>query len=268
MTLSDFHLHTNVSFDGEACAEEMCAAVLRLGLSGAALTDHVEMVDYEKDGIGRVVLRARETAEEAREKFRGRLPVAVGIEMGEPLFNLTLAQEILNYPYDFVLASVHRLGEEPDYYFQDFKGTDIAAEMTRYFDEAARTVAWGRFHALAHLTYPFRYIPKYIPAEKCHADYSLWQDQIDAIFKKMAGTGLALEINTSGLRGQLGLTQPDLPLIKRFRELGGERITLGSDAHRPEDVGAGLRAAAALAAAAGFRYTCSYYKGEPVMSAL
>ena len=137
--------------------------------------------------------------------------------------------------------------------------------MDRYFDATLELVKWGRFHSLAHLTYPFRYIP----AEKRPADYSRWQDRIDAVFRALRDRDIALEINVSGLRNPLvNSAHPDLPLVRRFRELGGEKITVGADAHRPEDMGAHIRDGLLIAREAGFRYTAVYFGGRAEMCAI
>lgn len=256
----DFHTHTEASFDSEAPAGDMCDAAIAAGLSALAVTDHVEMVDYLADGMDKAASASFEAADAAARRYAGRLRVARGIELGEPLHDLPLAEWLLaERPYDFVLASVHRLREEPDYYFWDFHGKDIGREIDRYFEEVLATVRWGRFHSLAHLTYPFRYMP----ADRRPADYDRWQGTIDKILRELAEHGLALEINTSGLRGPIGRTQPDAPLIRRFRELGGERITIGSDAHAPADVGASWDEAVRLAREAGFEAVTVFFEGRP-----
>lgn len=256
----DFHTHTEASFDSEAPAGDMCDAAIAAGLSALAVTDHVEMVDYLADGMDKAAPASFEAADAAARRYAGRLRVARGIELGEPLYDLPLAERLLaERPYDFVLASVHRLREEPDYYFWDFRDKDIGREMDHYFEEVLATVRWGRFHSLAHLTYPFRYMP----ADRRPADYGRWQGTIDEILRELAGRGMALEINTSGLRGPICRTQPDAPLIRRFRELGGERITIGSDAHAPSDVGAGWDEAVRLAREAGFEAVTVFFEGRP-----
>ena len=102
-----------------------------------------------------------------------------------------------------------------------------------------------------------------MPADRRPVDYGRWQGTIDEILRELAGQGLALEINTSGLRGPIGRTQPDAPLIRRFREFGGERITIGSDAHAPADVGAGWDEAVRLAREAGFEAVTVFFEGRP-----
>lgn len=144
------------------------------------------------------------------------------------------ARLLRGHPYDFVLGSLHNLEDGVDYFHYDYASADIGAVLDIYFRAELELVEMGGFQSLAHLTYPMRYMPEY----KRPADTRRWQDVIDTLFRRMAEQGIALEINTSGLRQAIGQTSPDLPLIRRFRELGGENITIGSDAHRPEDVGA------------------------------
>ncbi len=102
-----------------------------------------------------------------------------------------------------------------------------------------------------------------MPADRRPADYNRWQAVIDEILRELAVRGLALEINTSGLRGPIGQTQPDAPLIRRFRALGGEYLTIGSDAHTPGDVGAGWKTATRLAQEAGFEAVTMFFEGRP-----
>lgn len=258
MEWMDFHMHTDASEDSEAPIDTMCAAAIRKGLTAIAITDHVEMVDY--DNYADTLVKSWRTSTEATARYAGRLRIARGIELGEPLCNLPQTEEILRtHDFDFVLGSLHKLNDNVDYYYYDYDHHDVYTTMDRYFDAVLEMVQWGRFHSLAHLTYPFRYIPD----EKQPADYRHWQDQIDAILRTLAETGKALEINTSGVRQRPGgITHPNLPIVRRFRELGGEYITIGADAHRPEDVGADLDTAAAIAGQAGFRYLTMYFGGK------
>lgn len=261
--LVDFHMHTAASEDSDAPAQEMCEAARQKGLAAVAITDHVEMLRYHEDGYDRAAAQSWEASGEMARIFDGRLRVARGVELGQPLYNLAESERLLAaHDYDFVLGSQHQLEDGLDFYFYDYTQVDVTATLTHYFDEVYRMVQWGKFHSLAHLTYPFRYLPP----EKRPADYAAWQEQIDAILKTLADKGLALEINTSGLRNPaLRTTHPDLPIIKRFRELGGERITVGADAHTPPDVGAHIPEALELARRAGFAYTAIYFSGQPEM---
>ena len=260
MATIDLHMHTDSSPDGHFSAEEMCRAAIARGLTHIALTDHWETVDYEKDNYGERGERAYAAAEAAGRQFAGVLSVARGIEIGCPLFDEALTQrQLAAHPYDFVLASQHQLGDQPDFYFLDYSEMDIEKTLDEYFENVFRVAQWGQFDSLAHLTYPFRYIP----ADRQPGGYGRWEDIIDAIFRTLAQNGKALEINTSGLRKEIGLTQPDLPLIRRFFACGGELVTVGSDAHRTNEVGADIDRGLALAVEAGFRYVTLYSERKP-----
>ena len=263
MLLADFHMHTEASEDSDAPVRSMCDAAVKCGVDIIAVTDHVEMTDFFKNGYDIAAEESWAYAAEVQAPYAGKLRIAKGIELGQPLYDPALAQKVLEaHPYDFILGSLHKRGDEVDYYFYDYTGKDVGEVMDLYFDAVYDMVAWGGFHSLAHLTYPFRYVPE----EKRPADYSRWQERIDRILRSLAGQGLALEINTSGMRNpKLRCAHPDLPLVRRFRELGGERITVGADAHKPEDVGAHIRDGLRIAWEAGFRYTAVYFEGRPEM---
>ena len=260
--LIDFHLHTEHSPDSEAAMPAVCNAAAEAGLSRIAITDHVEIPALYKDGYDRTAALSYAQAGGMQALFKGRLQVERGIELGEPLHDLEKAELLLDtYDFDFVLGSLHNLIDDVGFYHYDFANADIRSLMDRYFAEVLDMVRWGRFHSLAHLTYPFRYIPEFRGKE----DYSPWQDAIDAIFRALAERGLALEINTSGLRQSMGRTMPDLPMIRRFKELGGERVTVGSDAHFPQDVGCNIADGLEIARQAGFRHIAAFHKGKAEM---
>ena len=263
MRYVDFHMHTVASEDSDAPIEKMCDAAVKKGLYAIAITDHAEMTKFREGGYDRTVDVSWQTANAMVPLYAGQLRIARGVEIGQALFNLPETEWVLkNYEYDFILASQHKLGDDIDYYDYNYETVNVEDAIRLYFDAVLDTVKWGRFHSLAHLTYPFRYIPKQMRPR----DYSLWQDQIDAILRALAEKGLALEINTSGMRNPaIGITHPDLPLVRRFRELGGELITVGADAHTPEDVGAHIAEAYAIAGQAGFRYTAVFFNGKPEM---
>lgn len=261
MATMDFHIHTDSSPDGTASAEETCRAAIAAGLTDVALTDHWEAVDYVRDNYAERSEQAFANATRVREQFAGTLRVARGIEIGCPLFDKALTErQLALHSYDFVLASQHQLGDAPDFYFLDYGEIDIPATLDAYFEQLLRVAKWGCFQSLAHLTYPFRYIP----ASQRPTSYDRWIGVIEEIFRTLAQSGKALEINTSGLRKEIGLSQPDLPLIRRFRECGGEFVTVGSDAHRPHEVGADIDRGLQLAVEAGFSYVTLFYEQQPL----
>ena len=143
----------------------------------------------------------------------------------------------------------------------NYGGVDIPWLLGRYFDELCETAAFAHFDSLSHLTYPLRYI---VAGTGKMPDLSLHREQIDTIFKILIKNKKALEINVSGLFRELKCTLPDEPLVRRFRELGGEYITIGTDAHSADMVGKGIKQGVAVAKRAGFSRYAVYEKHQPI----
>lgn len=265
MPAFDFHMHTDSSPDGHASALEMCESAIQKGISHIAITDHLDFPDYITDDYKNRTERSWKEQTAALAKVSDRITLSRGIELGSPLLCPELTKETLeNHHYDFVLASLHQLGRHPDFYYLNFSEIDILKTLDEYFDGLIDIVNWGQFCSLSHLTYPFRYIPDEFTPE----NYNRWMEQIETVMKGLIEKNLSMEINTSGLRKRIGITSPDLPLIKFYRELGGEMITIGSDAHYTEDVGAGIDETIQVAKDLGFKYAATYMNQKPTMVTL
>lgn len=262
--LSDCHMHSDCSRDAEDPAMMMSEAAERQGLYAITLTDHCECNTYQEEGYDHSVRQSYFEAKKAAAVFRGRLRVYAGVELGQPLQNLPAAQDVLSScSFDFVLGSLHNLAGMEDFYFLDYDPQKVPALLSRYFDELLEMVRWNGFDSLAHMTYPYRYIvgEHGIPA----ALYPDYGDQIDEILSLLVKNRKALEVNTSGLRQKLGQTMPPLQVLRRFRQLGGQYVTLGSDAHRWGDIGSGIEDGLALLLQAGFDRFTVYVGREPVL---
>jgi len=128
------------------------------------------------------------------------------------------------------------------------------------FDQVLQVARGGQFDSLAHLTYPLRYI---LAQPGLRVELSKYREKIDAVLLELIQQKKALEVNTSGLRQQIGDTLPDAGIVRRFYELGGTYVTLGSDAHRWADVSAGIEEAMSMIYKTGFRHYTIYSKREP-----
>lgn len=261
--LCDLHTHTVCSFDGESPASAIVEAAEAAGLAAIAITDHCECNAYLADGFDQAASASYRAARAAARDFRGKVEVLAGLELGQPTQDLTSAEQALHIEnWDFVIGSLHNLSGMEDFYFLDYRAMDIEACLTRYFQELLELVEWGEFDTLAHITYPLRYI---VGEAGIAVDLSRFGQPLDAILRLLAQKGKALEINTSGLRQKLKNTLPGLALVRRFRALGGRYVTIGSDAHRPQDVGAGLREGYRIARQAGFENIALYRGREPFL---
>ncbi|WP_040197977.1 histidinol-phosphatase HisJ family protein [Candidatus Soleaferrea massiliensis] len=261
----DSHTHSDNSPDGTSSIIYMCENAIKYGISGISMTDHCEVNAFYKDRYDKSIAQSFFETRKAKAAFGKQLEITNGIEIGQPLQAVKNAETALeSNPYDFVLASVHNLTDEEDFYYLNYAELtleEVYSLLERYFIEVLDTAKWNRFDSLAHLTYPLRYIHE----AGITVELSRFDDLIDEIFKTLIQNGKALELNTSGLRQPIGQTLPSPALVRRYRELGGELITIGSDAHRHTDLGAGISDGMGIAKEAGFQYFAFYKQHSPKM---
>lgn len=259
----DCHNHSNCSPDGKHSPQAMLDRAGALGLYAYTLTDHCECNQYEE--------KYRQSAGAAWQAMDSlTVPQGLrfyrGIELGQPMQDLSGAEEaVARYPYDFIIGSLHNLRGQEDFYYMDCRHMDpeeLFKILDRYWDELLDMISWGGFDSLGHLTYPLRYIQG---DQGVQVDMARHQEKIDRVFTALIEKGKALEVNTSGLRQKIGATLPDLPLLRRYYELGGRLVTLGSDAHRTEDLGKGIDQGMELLKKAGFTQFTIYIQREPHM---
>jgi len=274
--LIDLHTHSSFSPDAKDSMEDMCKRAQELGLSAYAVTDHCdcnfwhsaehyfddpnEAKDPIMYGAGEYALKSIKKQAQLRDMLSDKLNFLVGIELGQPLQYLEKAEEIVSCKeLDFVIGSHHQNRDTEDFYFLEYNKMDlksIYALLDDFFAQMLEMCRWGKFDVLGHLTYPLRYICGDYGIE---VDLSRWDELIRKIFTTLISKGKGVEINTSGLRQKYGRTFPELEYVKLFRTMGGEIITIGSDAHCTADIGKGISQGIDLAESAGFKYV-SFFK--------
>jgi len=257
----DLHTHSEHSHDADYPVIEMCEAALKAGIGVFAIADHYDVNNLDPDFsfLDKSMKRSVNDTLAAKDLYQGKIEMLTGIELGQPLEKPGKADEILvSYPFDFVLGSLHNAPGRLDIYYYNRPGdTDLFnAELEAYFAALLEMIRWGRFDAAAHITYPFRFIS---PGDRENYPFGRWDDYLETAVKTLAEKGLALEVNTN----HPSYTLPGLRWVKRFRELGGEKLTLGSDAHSPRRVGNGIDAGMRTASDAGFAYLCYFVGREP-----
>ena len=259
----DLHMHTSSSFDGNYPASEMVGAAVNAPLATIAFTDHFDVDFYERHNLG---VRQQTSYEDIMSVVGAdNIRILRGIEMGQPTYDVELTEKSLaRYEYDFVIGSIHNLRNMPDFGDLDYKSMTeerIYELLDEYFNEMLLLAKWNGFDTLAHLTYPMRYI---VQAGRNEIELSRFDGIIDEIFKTLIANGKALEINTSGLRQPIGKTMPTENYVRRYKELGGEYLTLGSDAHFTQHVGANIDDGYAIAERCGFEYVTYFENRKPV----
>lgn len=264
----DFHVHTDNSYDGNHSATFMCEKAEFQNLRALAFTDHCEVdrciKDYDHE---KAVFQTFFEIAKVKSAFRGKLLVLNGIELGQPTYAPDIAKRILaSQKFDVVIGSIHNLRNGYDPYYGDSFTEDEAEKfMKEYFFEMTELCKFGDFDVLAHLTYPLRY---FYAKSGILINLNNYKTQVDDILKIISEKDIALEINTAGLRQKLSRLQPEQDVVKRFRELGGKLISVGSDAHFADDVGKGIIDAYKCALGAGFNEITLFQGRCPVQMSI
>lgn len=259
MFRADYHLHTDASSDSEAPMELMIKRAIALGLDEIALTDHVDFDDrYTYTDYNEYIPRFNEL----KEKYKNDISIILGVEIGlDNKVKEKINEFAVSFPFDFIIGSSHSVMKYDLYfdreeYFSLFKNKKEA--YTRYFEEMTENIKTCRtFNVYGHVDFINRY-GVYEDNSLSYYDYS---DLTDEVFKLLKDSGKGIEINTSGFRYGLGTTHPSIDFVKRYKELGGEVITIGSDAHRPEDMAYNFDIAYDMLKTAGFKYV-SVFRGQ------
>ena len=269
MKLFDYHTHNEISFDSEAKLTEHCESACQKGLSEIALTNHYEL-DMVLLGTAEAPDLAREETllAEAKEQYQGKLTLLRGIEVGQPTYDKEAFRKLIaQRDYDVVLGSQHNGKGNIDFYFMDcnsFSDGYLKELWDAYLEDLLSIAETAEVDVLTHILYPVRYVEK--SRQYC---FPVTREAFEPIFRALIRRGIALEINTAAVRkGVLATPDPCLDLLTFYRELGGEYLTLGSDAHFSPDVGAHVKEAAALAEQAGFRYLTRFRQRNKIMEAI
>ena len=277
MIQADMHMHTWFSTDSEACPRDMADEAVRKGLKTICFTDHFDKDDLEwgEEGIFDVDAYFVEM-QKLQEEYAGKLNIRIGIELGLRTYLKDYYEELTKkYPFDFVIGSVHNVP-----YKKDAEGnilyTDPAAEKLftdRTDKEAYRLMmettlenvrTSNCFQTLGHLDYVVRY-GKSREKEYSYTDYA---DIIDEILKLLIEKEKGLEVNSAGLKYGLPFAHPHPDVLKRYRELGGEIITIGADAHKPKHIAYDFAKAEEILKSCGFKYYTEFFEQKPVFKQL
>lgn len=254
----DYHTHTAFSQDGQSSPEAMCYRAVELGLPELGFSEHWDVGPLEEHPRFFQPEPWYAEIERLRDLFTGQLTLRAGIEISEPhLYPLDAAAVLSRAPFDYVIGSVHWVG--PHFMFDaEYFSQHTADEVYgAYFEELERMVAVSDIDIVAHLDVPARTglpILGYDPAR--------YEKQIRAILATVIRRGLSLDINAAGLRKPSRNLMPDARILKWYAEMGGERLTLGSDAHRAGEIALHLEAALETARAAGLTHVTQYERRQ------
>ena len=266
--ICDCHTHSQHSFDGCETIDDMCNKAIELGINVLTVTDHCEAngwknsAESEFGDFTKRIPQSINSLKESQNKFTDKLTLLRGIELGQAMQDLESADEILALDdYDFVLASVHNVRNERDFYWLEYTESSAKELLHTYFNEVLEVADWNKFDSLSHLTYPLRYI---CGVNNIAIDINEYLPIIDKIFNTLIKNGKALEVNSSGLRQEIAEPMPNKFLLERYYSLGGRLVTVGSDAHKKEDLGKGINEVLNMLKSIGFTNYCYFKKRKPI----
>ncbi|MGD1997106.1 MAG: histidinol-phosphatase HisJ family protein [Anaerolineae bacterium] len=246
----DYHTHTSFSCDSQASMEAICEAALREGMQEIAITDHA---DFEPLDFCCGHFRPTDywqAIRRCRDLFEGRLIIRAGVECGEAhLYQQEVAAVLSADEYDFVLGSLHWADGRPTFDGVFFDGLDLDEGLVLYFDASTHLAAEGDYDVLAHPDIIRRAV--YHRFGLVELDLAPHEARVRRMLRIVAERGKGLEVNTAPRRRGMGEPGPSAQVLSWFWEEGGRIVTLGSDAHRPESVGADFDRAVAIARQAG-----------------
>lgn len=273
MMFADYHVHTEFSDDSTYPMEQVVKDAISMKMDEICFTDHVDYGIKDDWDCGHPIqYRGAEPLanvdypvydariRELQSLYKWHIDIKMGIEFGIQTHTISQYEYLFQkYPFDFIILSIHQV-ENKEFWTQDFqKGKSQKEYNMQYYEEMLHVVnQYQNYSVLGHMDLITRYDKNGIyPFEKV-------EPIISEILKIVIQNGKGIELNTSYHRYGLQDTTPSVNILKRYHELGGDIITIGSDSHSPGQLGAYMNEAKQLLKHLGFRYFCTYDQMHPV----
>jgi len=277
--LADYHIHCRYSDDSEEEPEKIVESAVSKNFDEICFTDHVDygikidhdvynkMNDSEKEKYKNLLNvdypeYFREIGE-LREKSKDKITIRQGLEFGMQTHTIADFQKIFDkYDLDFVILSCHQVNNEEFWNKVFQKGKTPDEYNYKYYEEIYKVIQkYSDYSVLGHLDHIQRYNETIYPFEKS-------REIITEILKKVIKDGKGIEVNTSSFRYGLKDLTPERNILKLYHELGGKIITIGSDAHKAENVGEHIPYIQEELKKIGFIDICTFDKMKPIFHKL
>lgn len=268
MIQADFHVHTYFSSDSETPMEDMVLKAIELDLTTICFTDHMDYDFPVYNGLT-FLFDPEDYMKELsklKEKYKDKIKILKGIELGlQPHLNDKYRALLTKYDFDFAIGSSHLAYGVDPYQKTYWESRTKEKGIEDYFKSIIENVKNIRdFDVYGHLDYAVRYAPE----QNKDYSYKKYKSLIDTMLTTIIEAGKGIELNTSGYKYGLGQPHPHDDIIKRYKELGGEIITIGSDAHKTEHLAYDFKKAKELLLSLGYRYYTIFEKRKPIFMKL
>lgn len=261
---ADCHLHSSFSSDGRVPMEAMIEQGIRQGLTHMCFTEHNDFDYPAPEPYTPYLLNTDSYLYDFiryRDKYAGQIKLLFGVELGlQPHLKRENAIYAKSYDFDFIIGSSHICNGKDPFYPSFYEGRTEEEAYREYFHSIVDNIkAFSNFDVYGHLDYVVRYGPN----KDENYSYEKYKDILDVILEMLVERGKGIEINTGGVKKGLKELHPCTEAIRRYRELGGEIITIGSDAHETAHIGDAFDRCAELLKECGFKYYTVFEKRTP-----
>lgn len=256
----DYHMHCSYSADSKTPMKDMIEKSIKMGLKEICFTDHV---DYDIIGNPNVKVdydKYFKEIESYQDQFAKEITIKKGIEMGLQSHILDkCSKDIREHDFDFVIASIHTIDRNELFTGDYHNGKTQYEAYEGYYNSLLEIVnSFKDYSVLGHVDL----IKRYGNFDSILDDI-LFDDYIEAILKNIIQNGKGIEINTSSFRYKLPDLTPSRNIIKMYKELGGEIITVGSDSHNPDQIATKFKEVHEVLRDIGYKYICRFDKMKP-----
>lgn len=273
MIIADCHVHSDFSSDSKAPMEQMIKQGIKEGLKWICFTDHM---DYDYPPVSEYSFVFDPEAyvrkiNELKERYKDQIEILTGIELGlQPHLSERMDALLKSFSFDFVIGSSHVVDNMDPYYADYWENRSVKDGIYRYYESIIENCkAFQGFNVYGHIDYIIRYVPGQLSSPvKMDYSYTEYADILDEVLKTIITSDKGIEVNSSGLKYGHAYPHPKPEILKRYKELGGELITIGSDAHRPEHLCYSFSVISDLLKSLGFKYYAVFIQGKPVYERL
>lgn len=276
MIKSDFHIHTSFSGDSETPMEDQIIKSIDLGLENICFTDHLDLEYPEQYGY--FDLEVEDYVKHVslmKDKYKDQINITLGIEFGlipEERVASKYVDLANKYPFDFILGSIHIIDWKDPYHPDYWEGKSVNQGLEEYFKEILSSIQiYDEYDSLGHLDYIIRYA-KLAKNPKRNQEllfdnyeYKEYKEVLDTILSHLIKNDKSLEVNSAGYKKGLGAPNPQYGILKRYKEMGGQLITIGSDGHETKHLAYDFDKVHDLLRAVGYEYYVIYKDRKPEM---
>ena len=261
----DSHIHSFFSADSDSSIDDICNTAIKRNIDGITLTDHLDLYYPDFDVEFNIDFKKyHEEIAKYKKKYEDKLKIFAGLELGYRTKAIEESSQIVNaHNFDFVICSVHVIQGEDPYHGKYFEGKTKEEAYRIYLEKVYKSIVnQPDYDVIGHLGY----IRRYGFVEDNSMNYSEYSDLLEPILKKLISLGKGIELNTSYFKREPYIKMPEKDILLKYKELGGEIITIGSDAHKPDRVGINFSEGIELLKECGFQYIAHFEQRKPIFT--